>query len=93
MKDFHTVWMPWWTVEGRRPNRMERWAAHLLPPLNMGPEFGATGGEAGSRLRVNDDASFDVIQEVTTRYRQLRGLAVHRRQDPRPEVSIYILLG
>ena len=86
------AFLPWWTVTGREPNRMERWAAYLLPPLSMGPEFRAIGGEASSRLVVQDDRTFDVISSVTTRYLRVREER-RRRGNLRPDqVSIIPLI-
>ena len=77
--DAPPVWLPWWFVTGREPNRLERWAAFLLPPLSMGEEFAATGGDISSRLRVVGPDTYDVIASVTTRYRLL---TARRRRTP-----------
>ena len=73
--------MPWWPVEGRHPDRLERWAAYLLPPLaGMGPDFVAVGGDASSNLRVLSRDEFDVIASITTRYRRTRAAQESRRR-------------
>ena len=79
-KDYETIWMPWWTVRGRGPTRMERWAAYLLPPLNMGEDYGAIGGEVQANLRAINADVFDVISTVTTRYRRSAALRERQRQ-------------
>ena len=61
-------------------NRLERWAAFLLPPISMGEEFAATGGDVSSRLRVIGPGTYDVIASITTRYRLLQD---ERRPRPR----------
>ena len=82
-KDYDTVWLPWWTVRGREPTRMERWAAYLLPPLEMGEEYDAVGGEVGANLHVIDATTYDVVSSVVTRYRRARAMQDRRR----PQVS------
>ena len=67
---FPSQWMPWWPVVDRGPNRLERWASHMLPPVDMGPEFEASTGEAESRIRVVRPYVFDVYRATTTRYYQ-----------------------
>ena len=62
------VWLPWWVVSGREPNNMERWAAFLLPPLDMGEQFSTSGGEVNARLVDHGDYSYSVIASVTTEY-------------------------
>ena len=62
------VWLPWWVVSGREPNTMERWAAFLLPPLDMGEQFSTSGGEVDARLIDHGDYSYSVVASVTTRY-------------------------
>ena len=62
---------------------MERWAAYLLPPLNMGEEYGAVGGEVQANLRVVSGDVYDVISTVTTRYRRSRALRERQRQQVR----------
>ena len=79
--------MPWFTVHGREPTRMERWAAFLLPPREMGPELSTVAGDATSRLRVLDAHTFEVISTVVTRYHRLRGQQA-RRPDQVSEISI-----
>ena len=64
--------MPWWTVRGREPDRMERWAAYLLPPLQMGDNYVAVGGDATARLHAIDSEVYEVISSVVTRYRRTR---------------------
>ena len=75
--------MPWLAVRDREPNRLERWAAFLLPPLHMGDEFASTGGDLTSRLRVVGPGVFDVIASVVTRYRLRR-----RQREQQAQVSL-----
>ena len=64
--------MPWWTVTGREPTRMERWAAYLLPPLNMGEGYIPVGGRVSASLDVLEGGTYEVVSSVTTRYRAVR---------------------
>ena len=75
-------WLPWWHLTGRAPNRLERWAAHLLPPPNMGEAFTSSGGEVRSYLRDYGTGVYDVTAYVTTRYRLVRPPPPTNQQGP-----------
>ena len=82
--------MPWWFVGGREPNRLERWAAFLLPPLSMGEDFSASGGQVTSSLTVIGPDLYDVVASVRTRYRLRRRRAGQPPPKGNPEVSDHV---
>ena len=61
---------------------MERWAGHLLPPADMGPEFDPVTAEVGARLKMfKDGRTFEVGQDVTTTYRKVAGPQAGRQDE------------
>ena len=77
--------MPWLTVHGRDPDRLERWATYLLPPNDMGQGYDSVAGDVSSRLRVLDARTFEVEASIVTLYHRLRRGPLPRPQGPRPD--------